>query len=243
MIHNHEVPGSIPGPATPKASGQPSRCLFFLLENQSQKEKFRGINHPSEPIKNPLTQASHVPFKSSLLGSCTDNSPELLYSTFYAIIHFLTLIDTFIVDINIRIVTHKSTLTYSSLFCFMRCFCINRKRFRTGAKRLAPHLIISIIVHIVYLIRHSNSVFFTCIGSTDPKHDGHEQEQYFFHDCKVLTPTRFDTGISGHSVFSAKSSSGHAHKKSVALIQHTPLSKVFGVTQANKIMQKAHAAT
>ena len=237
MIHNHEVPGSIPGPATPKASGQQSRCLFFLLENQSQKEKFRGINHPSEPIKNPLTQASHVPFKSSLLGSCTDNPPELLYTTFYAIIHFLTLINTE------RHVTHSTTLRYSKIFCLTRCFCINRKRFCLGAKRLAPHLIISIIVHIVYLIRHSNSVFFTCIGSADPKHDGHEQEQYFFHDCKVLTPTRFDTGISGHSVFSAKSSSGHAHKKSVALIQHTPLSKVFGVTQANKIMQKAHAVT
>ena len=205
---------------------------------------FRGINHPSEPIKNPLTQAGHVPFKSSLLGSCTDNPPVLPYFTFYAIIHFLTLIDiatSIVITINL---THSTTLTYSSLFCFIRCFCINRKRFRTVAKRLAPHLTtIFITVHIVYLIRHSNSVFFTCIGSTDPKHDGHEHEQYFFHDCKVLTPTRFDTGISGHSVFSAKSSSGHAHKKSVALIQHTPLSKVFGVTQANKIMQKAHAAT
>lgn len=34
----------------------------------------------------------------------------------------------------------------------------------------------------------------------------------------------------------------NAHKKSGALL-YTSLSKVFGVTQANKIIQKAHAIT
>ena len=46
MIHNHEVPGSIPGPATEKSALNMFKALFFYLHRMIKLEKvgITGMN-------------------------------------------------------------------------------------------------------------------------------------------------------------------------------------------------------
>ena len=61
MIHNHEVPGSIPGPATEKSALNIFKALFFYLHRMIKLEKvgITGINsYICGRIKKPLAQGS-----------------------------------------------------------------------------------------------------------------------------------------------------------------------------------------